>query len=524
MKNIAKRAKTQSPYNNPLCDKSMNFEECELAILRNAVDINEKLQDDLIKEKQINVEELSAIFEILEGFLVRKKLILYGGFAINAVLPQYAKFYDFKHDIPDYDFYSANALDDAIELADLFFDKGYKEVEAKAGVHFGTYKVYVNFNGIADITQLEPSIFNNLRKDAIIINQIYYCPINFLRRNVYKELCQPLGDVSRWEKVFKRLNTLNESYPFTVPYSCDAVDFQRKLDTIDSNTGESIYNVLREAFVFMGAVFFGGYACSLYSQYMPPEHRKLVEKIPDFDVLYDDIDKGAQIVKEKLTAAGFDKIKLIKHPAIGEVITSHYEIRVGRDIVAFIYEPFGSNSYNIVSIKGQKLKIASIDTILFFYFSFYYSNQPYYYRDRILCVAKTLFDVEQTNRLDQRGILARFATGGCIGEQETLQMTRQKKTLKFKELTNKQSTREYMEWFLKYNPILGESRNLRRRHRRFHQAISLKNTRKPHKRTQRRQRDFRSAPGWIPSFFSRHRPNVSDKNNHIDRYWKLEKK
>jgi hypothetical protein len=456
MKNIIegkKKDKGQNPFNNSLCDKSMKFEECELAILRNAVDINEQAQEELKKEILMKGNELTAIFDILENFIIRKKLVLYGGFAINAVLPEYAKFYNLKHDIPDYDCYSSNALEDAIELADFFFKKGYKEVEAKAGVHYGTYKVYVNFIAIADITLLDKSIFKNIQNDAIIINKIHYCPVNFLRRNIYKELCLPLGDVSRWEKVFKRLNTINIHYPMTTPYNCKTVKFQRKLDSIESKNNEIIYNIVREAFIFMGAVFFGGYACSLYSQYMPPENRKLIEKIPDFDVLYEDIDKGSLIIKEKLYSSGFKNVKLIKHLNIGEIIPTHYEIRVGQDIVAFIYEPTACYSYNTITHNNQKINIATIDTILYFYFSFYYSNNPYYYKDRILCMAKILFEVEQENRLNQTGLLKRF-TSSCIGNQEDLIIIRQRKTDKFKELINKRETREYMSWFLKYNPAL----------------------------------------------------------------------
>ncbi len=37
-----------------------------------------------------------------------------------------------------------------------------------------------------------------------MVNGIRYAPPNFLRMNMYLELSRPAGDVSRWEKVFKR--------------------------------------------------------------------------------------------------------------------------------------------------------------------------------------------------------------------------------------------------------------------------------------------------------------------------------
>ena len=37
------------------------------------------------------------------------------------------------------------------------------------------------------------------------INGIQYAPPNFLRMNMFIELSRPAGDVSRWEKVLKRM-------------------------------------------------------------------------------------------------------------------------------------------------------------------------------------------------------------------------------------------------------------------------------------------------------------------------------
>jgi hypothetical protein len=68
-------------------------------------------------------------------------------------------------------------------------------------------------------------------------------------------------------------------------------------------------------------------------------------------------------------------------------------------------------------------------------------------------MANILFQVEQENRLNQDGLLKRF-NSLCIGNQENLITMRQQKTDKFKELINKRDTREYMSWFLKYNPLL----------------------------------------------------------------------
>lgn len=433
-------------YSTELCDDKMTFKDCELAILRHTVDEIEGQN----QKKMANGEEIAKMISILEGFLIRKKLVCYGGTAINNVLPMSVQFYNRDIEIPDYDFYSSHAMDDAIELADIYHDAGYLEVEAKAGVHHGTYKVFVDFIPMADITYLPDELFSEVLKDSVTVAGIKYAPINFLRMNMFLELSRPDGDVSRWEKVLKRLTLLNTHYPFKTDFDCMAVDFQRKMLT-DAEASGNIYDIVRKVFVELEVVFFGGYASSLYSQHMPEKQRKLVGKIPDFDVLAEEPDKVAMIVCERLTEGKFKNVRSIVHEPIGDMLDRHIEIRVGKETVAFIYKPMACHSYNQVKIDGHMINIATIDTMLTFYLAFYYVNEPYYPRDRILCMAKFLFEVEQSNRLEQTGILKRFSMD-CYGVQSTLDEIRTEKATKFKELASKRGTREYNMWFLKYNP------------------------------------------------------------------------
>lgn len=456
-------------YNTPLCNNKMKFEDCELAILRQAVDESETIQ----AKKTVMNDDVKKIVIILENFLQRKPLICYGGTAINNILPKYDQFYNRELEIPDYDFYSKNALDDAIELANIYADAGYKEVEAKSGMHHGTYKVFVNFIPIADITYLHEDIFDTLYKNSIKVAGIKYAPANFLRMNMYLELSRPMGDVSRWEKVFKRLSLLNKHYPVNPAVNCDKVMFQKKMEeeTIQSiinkdsvsksksflnlsseKVEENIHVIIRNTLISLGVVFIGGYACSLYSEYMPEKEKRKVEKTADFDVISDDIDRCAMIVKEQLENKVKEKIMLIEHAEISEIIPRNIEIKIGEDSVAFIYEPIACHSYNIIEVDQKEINIASIDTLLSFYLAFLYSKKDYYKnKEKIMCMAMFLFDVQQRNRLSQKGLLKRFSIN-CYGKQKSLEDIRTEKAEKYKELLSKKNTPEYEEWFLKYNP------------------------------------------------------------------------
>ena len=431
-------------FNTEICNDKMTFDECELAILRHAVDETTELHG----KHAVNNESIKKMINILENFLIRKKQICYGGTAINNILPKSAQFYNKELEIPDYDFYSKTALDDAKELADIYYNLGFNDVEAKSGVHKGTYKIFVNFIPIADITYMNPEIFDNLEKEAITISGIHYCPPNYLRMSMYLELSRPAGDVSRWEKVFKRLKLLNKYYPLKPNINCKKVTNKK---TEESKIKEDIFTIIRDSFIEQEVVFFGGYATYLYSRYMPENIKKKANKVPEFDVIVENADKCALIVKERLSDSGIKNIEIIESDNIQDIIPKHFQIKINKKSYAYIYEPIACHNYNILDINKQKVNVATIDTMLSFYLAFIYTNNENYNKDRILCLAKYLFEVEEHNRLEQTGILKRFSTK-CYGKQPDLSSIRSEKSDMYKKLAKKRGTKKYEEWFLKYSP------------------------------------------------------------------------
>jgi hypothetical protein len=61
------------------------------------------------------------------------------------------------------------------------------------------------------------------------------------------------------------------------------------------------------------------------------------------------------------------------------------------------------------------------------------------------------FQVQEKNRLAQKGLLRRFSIN-CIGHQETVEEMRAEKSEKFNELKDKRGKPEFDEWFLRYRP------------------------------------------------------------------------
>jgi hypothetical protein len=338
----------------------------------------------------------------------------------------------------------------------------------------GTYKVYVNFIPVADITQIPKELFNAIKKEAVKVTGILHSPPNLLRMNMFLELSRPAGDTSRWEKVLKRLTLLNKNYPLSAN-QCSTVNFQRQMAQIDNS--DNIYENVQQTLIDQGAVFFGGYALSMYSQYMPKKLQHKLQKIPDFDVLSEEPMLTAQIIKERLSDINVKNVKIIKRPGIGEIIAPHYEIKVNKDTVVFIYEPLACHSYNVINEGGYSIKIATIDTMLNFWLAFLYVNRPYYDKDRILCMSKYLFDVQEKNRLAQKGLLKRFSIN-CIGHQKTVEEMRAEKANKYNELKNKKKDAEYDSWFLKYRPTDGKDNEDKKKNKTKRKNIRKKKTKK----------------------------------------------
>jgi len=491
------------------CEKHMTFEECELAVLRSAIDnIGKKTG-----RRKISDPDIKEIIGIVEAFLKSTKRICYGGTAINNILPLQDQFYDKSSELPDYDFFSPDPLKDAKKLADIYYKKGFTEVEAKSGAHSGTFKVFVNFIPIADITYLVPELYENIHKKTIRVANIYYCPPNYLRMSMYLELSRPDGDVSRWEKVLKRLTLLNKHYPMSGK-NCKVEDIQRLFqygtkkelsgggdyndeEEFLGNMEERIFVTVRNVLMGQGCVFFGAFANRMYLKNLKYLKHKQIPSIPDFDVLSDDPETAARILKERLDDLDIKKVTIKKKPGVGEIIAPHYEVSVGPETVAFIYEPLACHSYNVVNIGNQQIRIATLDTMLSFYLAFVFVSRPYYDINRILCMSKFLFKVQQKNRLKQGGLLRRFSPD-CYGVQVTKEKMREKKAEKYRELKNKRGTKEYDWYFLRYVPSEKNNAKNKRSNKGNKKGRSQTETKKSRKKTKKKRK--KKKRGFLSRF------------------------
>lgn len=423
-------------------------EEKELELLKEAVEKSEKR----IGYQSVQKEENKLIFSIIEDFIKKKKLVCYGGTAVNNILPKKAQFYNKEFELPDYDVFSPNAIADAQELSDIFFKKGFENVETRTAMNIGTYKVYVNFYGVMDITFLEPKLYHAFLKKGTVIEGIHYSPVNFLRMEMYKELSHPQGEIKRWEKVYKRLNILNKYFP--VHDDCKkGLHFIRDFKG-NKTMGETIYDALKNILIKdEDIVFIGGYATNLYKKYMHTDNERSSQHIPDFDILAINAKKTAEDIKHKLIEKGLRHIEIVKKAELWKIVPVHYEISVENNIVCVVYETIACHSYNTIKEDGMQIKVASIDTLLNFLFAFLFEENTHYYDEhRIICMAEYLIQTQNKMKLKHKGLFKRFSVN-CYGNQQTIESLREIKSEKFRILKNKKTSKEYKKYFLRYNPL-----------------------------------------------------------------------
>ena len=426
----------------------LTFEDCQLNILRDAMDEAEKNLSKKVAQSPV----VRNIFKIIEKFIASHKMMIYGGTAINNILPPKLKFYNTDIDVPDYDVFSPNAIEDVKEMCDIFYENGYKNVEAKTANHVGTYKVYVNYLPVLDVTQMDGRLLDTLLKEGIKKNGLYYSPVNLLRFSMYAELSRPQSQPSRWEKVFKRLVTLNKAYPFHYD-KCSKSNLSKKNKKI-KGLNKPDFLVIRNGLIEKGVIFIGGYANTLFSSYLK-NVKKTFDNITHFDVLSPNPKEVAKYIKDQLEFVGHTGVSMIKRGPYDELIPSSYVIKINNTVVCVIYKTMHCYAYNKLEINGHQVNIASIDTLLHFYLAFYYATNtkysPFYNPDKLLCMSEFLFEIQEHNMLSQRGLLKRFVTD-CEGHEETREEIRQHLNLKYNELKGDKGSKEYEKYFLKYYP------------------------------------------------------------------------
>ncbi len=367
---------------------------------------------------------------IVLDFLKTHRVMCYGGTAINALLPPEDRFYDPETTVPDYDFYSKNPQEDAMKLANRLSEAGVLNVEAKPGMHIGTFKVFADFEGVADITHLDEEIFERLWKESIVKEGVHYVTPNFLRLSMYLELSRPRGDVSRWKKVYERLQLLNKHYPLTCPMK--TLPEEKPLTEAQQKIVEKILE--EEDVVLLGIT-----ASQIHESRRMPKWSSPVTLLAELSTMQ----------------------KLIKNKTVEvedgtEILPAYVDIEDDDgNVFLRIHETAGCHSYHQMA---NGIKVASIPTMLQFFFAYMFSGADEDELTHLLCVSQRIVDLANHKEERRYAILTPI---DCIGHQDGVVDIKKHKAELYEKLSKDKTSADFLKFFFTYNPKVSQTQKVR---------------------------------------------------------------
>lgn len=381
------------------------------------------------EEKRVVANEITKrSVAVVRDFLVQKKRVLYGGKAINDSLPKNARFYDSESTVPDYDFYTPSAKEDAVEIAQRLYRANIPYVEVKtSSIHETTFKVFADFLPIVDATDISPKIFQMIRKEASLGPEgILLASPDWLRMNMYLELSHPKGNVDRWEKVSKRLNLLNTYRPLKIPSgeicpesTAGMLIHSPSARGFSCHPEMTLSSSLAAEFISKHQlVMVGGNSLNLYIMSMK---KKILQRdsnifTSDYDVLANNAKKSAEEFRRVLLRHDLPTVNNVGfRKGIPELIPDRYRVsfrckidsRSAQKTVVDFYQNDNCWSYHEISVSKlkRKVRVASIETLVTFLFKWMFFLKDklgrYVIRGKIYCIIEFLLHHQQQmkNRL-----------------------------------------------------------------------------------------------------------------------------
>jgi hypothetical protein len=369
----------------------------------------EKAQERIDYESAHNEEILKAL-DVIASFIRRRKRVCYGGTAMNAILPDSMKFYDPEHDLPDYDFYTPDAASDVAEIVADLKAAGFKDVHHKVGIHEGTKKILVDFMPVADISSIDKNLFNILYKRSILKDGIHYTDPDILRMMMYLELSRPRGMVSRWKKVFERLELVNRAFPIK---GCGGGN--PRLHPLSP----PVHNAIIDFVIEHQRILCSGPLKHMYTKGIHGGSVKFDVHRTGPPVVFVSPDPRADAVALKRRLEGSKDVRLFLHRARGDIVPLRAEIQVGNRPVCLIVHEVACHSANAVPTSDKRhIQIASPELIITLYLSLaiFTQHSADVLGHRILCHVKDMIDTAHKNHKAGRSSFPPFALT-CKGHQ-----------------------------------------------------------------------------------------------------------
>lgn len=405
--------------NRPLFKKIQGNLEKQLQRIEN---IAEKKNEEIERK---NYEKYSYLYDICLTFLKKYDVLLYGGSAINELLPKKAKFYK-EYELPDIDIFTYEAKTLIKDLLNHFKKEHHIElVSAKEALHENTFKIYSQGLQILDITQISKSDFEILKKNARPTSlHLKSVNVEFLKYTIHTLSAQSY-DSHRWTKVYERMLKFYEYYPPEYPCKLDLNDYYLSLP---NPLYQSIHQFIREHKM----PSFGWDVIHTYLK-DDPLYKKLHQTITNKDAkpIQYAFYEGSLKTIEKDIRSQIKELRVVERYKGDTFLPAYIVFGYQREKCLYVFETKSCLSI----LQFQEDFILSIHSILTMFYAMYLSGQS----KELLCIVQFLTAALFKNLLSRKKLFNKFVLE-CYGKQQgiiTLRREHIKRNLKNKNIFTK---------------------------------------------------------------------------------------
>ena len=337
----------------------------------NLSSLNDVVEEVQAVESRAKLEKFESLFEYLKSFMKKRKIVIYGGTAMNMHLPKDNKIYT-DDDFPDFDCFCLNPSKDIEDLANQCNKLNYKYIEIKHAMHDGTYKLYVDFEPIVDFTKVSKKVHDMVFHNAKLIDDYYVTNVKHLKSAAYLELAIPKSSIFRWTKVIQRVKLLEEEFKNNKSaYSTKSIQFISFNKKVESSVEK-----MKDFVIQNDLVLAGNHAIEYYLGDMKLEKGIMTKFMITnssgiFQCLSADMKKTADNMK-KILEKSFKKVTVVENSdglitpytsLFIEYFDDKYTFEKIKLNVCTVYSAEG-HCYSYVKDKANDVKIASIFFIL----------------------------------------------------------------------------------------------------------------------------------------------------------------
>jgi hypothetical protein len=179
--------------------------------------LSSKEYENIIIKNDKFTEDTMIALGLVKKYIIKHKLIIVGGMAIDMALRlKGSKLYE-DDAIPDYDFYSYEYHKDAYQIAEHLKHAGLENISVINANHISTMRVRVNYTVVADVTYVPKIIFDNL--PFVIFRNIKIIHPYYQMIDQHRSLSLPYENAPwevithRWKKDATRYDLLYKYYP-----------------------------------------------------------------------------------------------------------------------------------------------------------------------------------------------------------------------------------------------------------------------------------------------------------------------